>query len=237
MSEPTTSDSKPCWRSFDSSAELDAALAAHLAGALRADIARRGAGSLALSGGNTPQAMFRALSREQLPWTEVALTLVDERWVDSGHADSNERLLRDNLLQNAAATARLAGLKTPHPRATEGEGEANARVAALPRPFTAVVLGMGGDGHTASWFPQAANLHRLLDSRGTDLVAATEPVTAPHARMTLTLPAVLASGEIIVHITGDEKKAVLGEAIARGYPIAAILQQTQPPVSIWWAPQ
>lgn len=237
MSKSPETDSHQHWHTFDSTAELDAALADHLADVLRADIARRGAASLALSGGGTPKAMFRALSRAQLPWADTALTLVDERWVDNDHADSNERLLRENLLQHAAAAAQLTGLKTPHARATEGEGEANARVAALPRPFTAVVLGMGSDGHTASWFPQAANLHRLLDSRGAELVAATEPVTAPHARMTLTLPAVLASGEIIVHITGEQKKAVLGEAIARGYPIAAILQQTHTPVSIWWAPQ
>lgn len=230
-------DTEKPWRNFDTCADLDRALASHLAGALRDDIAARGAASLALSGGGTPQAMFRALAQEDLPWAEVALTLVDERWVGGEHEDSNERLLRENLHTGDAAAARLVGLKTPHPRASEGEGEASARIASLPRPFTAVVLGMGGDGHTASWFPQAANLARLLDARGTDLVAATEPVTAPHARMTLTLPAVLASREIIVHITGEDKKTVLGEAIAHGYPIAAILQQTQTPVTIWWAPK
>jgi len=224
------------WQIFDSTTELDAALAAHLAQRLREDIAERGAASLALSGGSTPKAMFRALAQQDLPWEQVALTLVDERWVDGEHPDSNERLLRENLLTGAAGAARLAGLKTPHPRASEGESEASARIASLPRPFTAVVLGMGGDGHTASWFPQAANLPRLLDERGTALVAATEPLTAPHARMTLTLPAVLASLEIILHITGEEKKAVLGQAVTRGHPVAAVLRQQHTPLTIWWAP-
>jgi 6-phosphogluconolactonase len=224
------------WQIFDTAAELDAALADHLAGQLRADIAGRGAGSLALSGGSTPANMFRLLARQDLPWGQVALTLVDERWVDGGHPDSNERLLREHLHTGPAGAARLVGLKTPHARPSEGEAEASARIASLPRPFTAVVLGMGGDGHTASWFPRAANLSRLLDEHGSALVAATEPVTAPHARMTLTLPAVLGSREIILHITGEEKRAVLGQAIARGYPIAAILKQRRTPLTIWWAP-
>ncbi|TXS94036.1 6-phosphogluconolactonase [Parahaliea maris] len=227
--------SKP-WRLFEDREALAQALAEHLAQRLRDDIAGRGEASLALSGGSTPKPMFQALAQQSLNWEQVSLTLVDERWVDRDHPDSNECLLRENLHRGPAAAARLVGLKTPHARASEGEGEAEARIANLPRPFSAVVLGMGGDGHTASWFPQAANLPRLLDQNGSALVAATEPVTAPHARMTLTLPAVLNSSEIILHITGDDKKAVLGEAIARGFPVAAVLRQSSTPLSIWWAP-
>lgn len=224
------------WRLFEDRDALALALAEHLAQRLREDIAERGEASLALSGGSTPKPMFQALAQQELDWRNVSLTLVDERWVDGDHPDSNERLLRENLHRGPAAAARFIGLKTPHPRASEGEGEAGARIAALPRPFSAVVLGMGGDGHTASWFPQAANLPRLLDLEGGALVAATEPVTAPHTRMTLTLPAVLNSREVILHITGEDKRAVLGDAIARGYPVAAMLKQSTTPLSIWWAP-
>ncbi|WP_116368164.1 6-phosphogluconolactonase [Parahaliea mediterranea] len=236
MSEPTDPGMKPQWHTFDSHEALAVALAEHLAARLRTDIDARGAASLALSGGSTPTPMLQALAQQTLNWSAVHLTLVDERWVDTSHPDSNERLLREHLLSGPASRARLSGLKTPHPRASEGEGEAAARIAALPRPFSAVVLGMGSDGHTASWFPQAANLPRLLDADGTELVAATEPVTAPHARMTLTLPAVLNSTEVILHITGAEKKAVLGEALSRGYPVAAVQRQSTTPLSIWWAP-
>jgi 6-phosphogluconolactonase len=224
------------WQRFATTDALDAALAAHIGAALTRDIEAHGAASLALSGGSTPRAMFRALSQTVLPWEQVTLTLVDERWVDSDHPDSNEALLRENLHRDRAGAARLVGLKTPHARACDGEAEANARIASLPRPFTAVVLGMGADGHTASWFPRAANLQRLLDERNTRLVAATEPVTAPHSRMTLTLSAVLGSREIILHITGEEKKAVLEEATRRGYPVAAVLRQARTPLTVWWAP-
>ena len=60
--------------------------------------------------------------------------------------------------------------------------------------------------------------------------------TAPHGRLTLTLAAVLRSREIIIHITGETKKSVLEKAIERDYPVAAVLQQTTAPASIWWAP-
>ncbi|MEQ8801645.1 MAG: 6-phosphogluconolactonase, partial [Haliea sp.] len=67
-------------------------------------------------------------------------------------------------------------------------------------------------------------------------VAATEPVTAPHPRMTLTLAAVLDSRHIHLHITGSGKRAVLESAVARGLPVASVLAQTQTPLTIWWAP-
>ena len=110
-------------------------------------------------------------------------------------------------------------------------------IAAIPRPFSAVVLGMGGDGHTASWFPQAANLAALLDPANPAEVAETEPVTAPHRRLTLTLAAVLGSREIILHITGEAKRAVLENALSQGCPVAAVLDQRTTPVTVWWAPQ
>ncbi len=224
------------WQKFPGREALDRSLAAHLAAVLRRDITATGSACLALSGGSTPLGLFAALTRETLDWRAVSLTLVDERWVDPEHPDSNETKVREYLYQGDVQQARLVGLKTPHPRAAEGEHEASARIQSLPLPFSAVVLGMGSDGHTASWFPQAANLPRLLAAEGPDLVAATEPVTAPHPRMTLTLAAVLASREIIIHITGEEKQTVLNDAIANGYPVAAVLKQTRTPVTIWWAP-
>jgi 6-phosphogluconolactonase len=221
------------WRNFASAAELDDALAKHLAWRLETDIAGRGVASLAVSGGSTPRGMFRQLSRQPLDWTKVWLTLVDERCVATDSADSNERLLRETLLQHHAAAARFTGLAGAGANDLEALGCA---IGSIPRPFSAVVLGMGGDGHTASWFPQAANLAALLDPANSVEVALTEPVTAPHQRLTLTLAAVLNSAEIILHVTGEAKKSVVENATRERYPVAAVLTQCTTPVSIWWAP-
>lgn len=224
------------WRIFESRERLDLELAQKIASCLRQDIEQYGIASLAVSGGNTPKGMFRQLSSCELDWSKVDIILVDERWVAPDSADSNERLVRENLLQNKALNARLHSLITHHAQPGEGITELKVRLAEIVRPFSALVLGMGGDGHTASWFPQAHNLKDLLDPNGSAELAATDPVTAPHQRITLTLPAVLNSRNIIIHIAGNEKKAVLEEAVDAGLPIAAILEQTTTPVTIWWAP-
>ena len=224
------------WREFGSRAELDVALAAQLAADLRANLATQTRSSLAVSGGSTPRNMFQLLAAAKLDWDRVAVTLVDERWVEVSDKDSNEALVRDCLLQDRAAAANFVGLKTPGVDCVEAVPEIEIAVKSLPQPFVAVVLGMGGDGHTASWFPQASNLRLLLDPGNPARVAATDPVTAPHPRMTLTLAAVLDSRHIHLHITGSAKRAVLESAAARGYPVASVLAQTHTPLTIWWAP-
>lgn len=224
------------WREFKDRDALDTELAATLCELLRKDIATRGSASLAVSGGSTPIGLFACLSNCELDWSRVWVTLVDDRWVEPDHEDSNERLVRQHLLKNHASTAKFVGLKSPGENASNSLQRTASRLTLLPRPFTCVVLGMGGDGHTASWFPQASNLQALLDPGGELEVGATQPVTAPHQRITLTLPAVLNSRSIIIHITGDEKRDVLQAASKACYPIAAILEQHISPVSIWWAP-
>ena len=221
---------------FESRDELDRALAEHVAARLLQDIESGGSASLAVSGGSTPKGMFAALSEADIPWESVWITLVDERWVEPEDPDSNERLVRQNLLQNRASAANFIGLKSQHDDADTGLADSTESFTDVPLPMSCVVLGMGGDGHTASWFPQASNLPELLDPAGKAMLGTCYPVTAPHQRITLTLPVVLAAREIILHITGEEKLAVLAEAAEQGYPIAAVTEQVQNPVSTWWAP-
>lgn len=224
------------WRCFPTTGELDEALARHVAAGLEQDIAARGTASLAVSGGGTPRNMFRQLSGFELDWSRVWITLVDERWVEPADPDSNERLVREQLLQNRAGKARFVGLKSADADPGQGIAAASRQLARVPRPFTRVILGMGADGHTASWFPRADNLRELLDPTGDAGLGATDPVTAPHLRITLNLPAVLQSRGIIVHVTGEEKRSVLESAGASRVPVAAILEQETTPVTIWWAP-
>lgn len=222
------------WRTFASATELDAALAAHIAKRLEEDLQRFGHASLAVSGGSTPVGMFRQLAGKRLDWSRVWLTLVDERCVATDSPDSNERLVRTELLQQHAAAASFLGLASA---CGGGLERLEQQFADLPRPFSAAVLGMGTDGHTASWFPRASNLAGLLDPANPAAVATTEPITAPHRRVTLTLPAVLNSRELLLHITGMRKRELLHSAAKKDLPVATILLQNTTPATIWWAPQ
>ncbi|MFH1020955.1 MAG: 6-phosphogluconolactonase [Pseudomonadota bacterium] len=230
----------PEFKEFKDSSTLVAALAGQVADLLRAAIRERGQASLVVSGGSTPVPFFAALSVLALDWKQVTITLADERWVEPTDADSNEHLVRQHLLQNRAAAARFVGLKTGAATAVQGERECEDRLALLPRPFDVLILGMGNDGHTASFFPQARRLGEALALDSGKLCLAITPPVAPHERMTLTLPALLHSRKIILHLAGPDKRAVYERALANGpvaeMPIRAVLGQATSPVTVFWAP-
>jgi 6-phosphogluconolactonase len=225
-------------RDFVDPEALAEALAGAVARDLRAAIARRGVASLALSGGRTPARFFAALASQTLPWDKVAVTLVDERWVPPDDARSNEALLRAALLQGPPAAARFVSLVTAEATPEEGLAEVSGRIAGLPQPFDVVVLGMGADGHTASFFPGGDRLGEALDPRS---AAAVLPQRAPGAgepRITLTLPLIAGAGRVYLHIEGAEKAEVLEAALTEGpaeaMPVRAVLRAR--PVEVFWCP-
>ncbi|MEM1153985.1 MAG: 6-phosphogluconolactonase [Pseudomonadota bacterium] len=221
------------WHKFATSEALDQELAKYIAEKLQKDLTNSNAASLAVSGGRTPCRMFERLSQCALDWARVSITLVDERKVPVSSADSNERMLREYLLQNFAKSAKFVGLARS---GADTLDEIEKELLAMPRPYSAVILGMGSDGHTASWFPGAANLETLLDPDNPAQIAETTPPAAPHRRITQTLSALIASQELVIHITGQDKLGVLMSAQQEANPIATVLDQKLVPVSIWWAP-
>ena len=96
---------------FDSKTELHTELANIVASLLEKSIAVDNKAILAVSGGSTPKPFFKELSKISIPWQNVFVTLVDERWVEPTHNDSNEKLVRDHLLQNHAKNASFIPLK------------------------------------------------------------------------------------------------------------------------------
>ena len=89
------------------------ALAARVAVRLQREIERRGQASLVVPGGTTPQPFLRALSRQCIEWEKVMVTLTDERWVPPDHPQSNEGLVRRELLTNYAAACHFVSLWCP----------------------------------------------------------------------------------------------------------------------------
>lgn len=218
--------------------QLTTDLAQHIIRQLEQGIAARGYASLAVSGGKTPIPLFQYLSQQNIAWHKVQITLVDDRWVDEEDDASNEKLVKRYLLQGRAQTAHFVGLKNSAPDPFSGAEQTNLTLANFPRPFDVVILGMGEDGHTASLFPHAENLSHALDLHSGKLVVGMTPLTAPLMRITLTLPAILASRAIYLHLVGESKKVVLQQAELANditaMPIRAILQQSNVPVTGFW---
>ena len=223
---------------FENTSAQDAELVSKVVDLLSMAIEQHGSASLVVSGGRTPKGFFHLLSQEFLDWSKVTVTLADERWVDADHKDSNEKLVQENLLINEACIARFVALKNSATSAQAGETSIDQDLSAIGR-FTLVILGMGDDGHTASLFPGSEALNIGLDMESGRQCLAVQPLDAPHERMSMTLPRLLDSEQIIVHISGENKGKVL--AMADGgddrfeLPIRAVLQQTITPVSVYWA--
>ena len=223
----------------ESNAELTAQLAQRIASDLEEAVAKRGVATLAVSGGSTPKPLFEQLSQLPLDWAQVTVTQVDERWVDEDHQDSNARLIREHLLQNLAAAAQFSSMKTPGDSPFDAEAAASEKLSAFAQGIDVVVLGMGEDGHTASFFPGAATLARALDPTGDELCVAVAPPSAPHNRMTLSLAALLRARKLYLHIIGEAKWDVLQQAATPGseeeLPIRSVLYRAEPPLHIYYA--
>ena len=223
---------------FENTSAQDAELVSKVVDLLSMAIEQHGSASLVVSGGRTPKGFFHLLSQEFLDWSKVTVTLADERWVDADHKDSNEKLVQENLLINEAYVARYVALKNSATSAQAGETSIDQDLSAIGR-FTLVILGMGDDGHTASLFPGSEALNIGLDMESGRQCLAVQPLDAPHERMSMTLPRLLDSEQIIVHISGENKGKVLAMADAGDdrfeLPIRAVLQQTITPVSVYWA--
>lgn len=211
-------------RRFDSREELAVALAQDVAEALRHCLASAEGATLAVSGGTTPRLFFDKLSEVDLPWDKVTVTLVDERKVPETSERSNSRLVREHLLKGRAATARFVPLDWPE-------------AAALR--LDVVVLGMGGDGHTASFFPGGDTLATALDPATPQRTIELNAPGAGETRRSFTLPALLAAKHLFLHIEGNEKQLTLRKALEDGpvsdMPIRAVLR-AEKPVTIYWCP-
>ena len=224
---------------FDSAATLANALAKSVADDLRRGLTARGTAVLALSGGTTPREFLRELSQQVLDWSRITVTLVDERWVAPDDERSNARLLRENLLQNQAATALFVPLYCDAPNPETGLPRIAARVAALPLPFDAVVLGLGEDGHTASFFPGGDRLAQALDAHGTAQVLSMRAPDAGEPRITLSMPTLLDARTVYLHIQGEKKRDVFDQVIAAqgllaASPMRVVLDHAKSPIQVFW---
>ena len=244
MSESETrvsSMSAEQWVTSESPDTLAERLATDVAKLLEQALQERGEASLIVSGGSTPLPFFTALSSRELAWERVRVGLADERWVDVASPESNEKLVRENLLTGNAAAATFAGLYVDGESAESRVAAAEQRVQILrgseARAFDIVILGMGNDAHTASLFPATEGLETALQLPNSHECQMMSPPVVDTERMTLTLAALLNTHHLFLHITGESKKTVLQQAVKANdpmtTPVVSIFQHAQP--TVYWS--
>jgi 6-phosphogluconolactonase len=225
--------------SFSDAQLLNCDLADQIKNILCEAIALRGQAYLVVSGGKTPVELFKLLAQSDLPWDKVIITLADERCVAVNNADSNERLVKDFLLQYYAKRATFISLYDDHAESPEHLSTIESKIASLPT-FDVVLLGMGEDGHTASLFPCSEELMSGLDDEAKSLLFV-HPKTAPHQRVSLSKKRLLNSRIIFLHLVGQNKRSVFSQAMAqqdpRIMPVSAFLNNKNVNLQVMYAPQ
>lgn len=196
-------------------------LANTLAGELEQALLTHDRASFAVPGGTTPGPIFDVLcAAKHIDWARVDVMLTDERRVPEDHERSNTRLIRNRLLVDAAAAANYVNY-IPQ---TDDELAAMSETVEPMLPISVMLLGMGADMHTASIFPNSADVDTAL---GTDLaLALVQPPDGLEPRVTLSGTVLRGAMSRHIVITGAEKREALERAKSldpREAPIAAVL--------------
>ena len=199
--------------------ELAAAAGARLVGAITSAVANRGQAAIVLTGGTVGIALLRhvAAYAPDVDWSKVQLFWGDERFVPAEDADRNYRQAREALLE----TISIPSANVHEMAASDGafgddiEAAARAYEKLLPEEFDVHLLGMGGEGHINSLFPDTDAVRE--DSRL--VIAVTESPKPPPRRITLTLPAVRRAREVWLVVAGAEKAEAAAAAIGGAAPV------------------
>lgn len=194
--------------------------------------------SLVVSGGSTPGPCFDLMSATPLDWSRVTVVPSDERMVPPNHADSNEKLIRERLLRDRAVDGNFLPLFRAGMEVSQLPLQIEKDLAGLAQPFSAVLLGMGEDGHFASLFPDFDGLQQALNPDSKPSCTLVQTTGSPHLRISLTLSALLNCTHTVLLIFGKAKREVFEAASFGGsaYPIEALLSKTRKPLTVIWAP-
>lgn len=203
---------------------------------LKQAVEARGQGAIALAGGSTPKPLYEALANQSLPWDKIHIFWGDERYVDVEHADSNQKMVREAWLNPVDMPE-----TNIHPMPTDaGEPSVDAakhelelrdffgiEAGEFPQ-FDVILLGTGGDAHTASLFPHTEALgvrDRLVTVGNKD----------GQPRLTFTIPLLNQARCVIFLVAGANKQ----DAIAKIFdpnadPLTYPARFVEPIGELWW---
>jgi 6-phosphogluconolactonase len=203
-------------RRFETKELLEDSLATDLLNVLKEAIDKFGTATLFVSGGSTPKGLFHKLSEKPFPWSKVTIGLVDERFVNSSSEFSNEKLLRETLLQNEVQKARFLSMIYDDKDEIRNLEFAQSVYRTIER-IDAIILGMGDDGHTASIFPNdSASDFALITNQP---LVSTKAPNYPINRISCSLNFLKKANKTFLFFTGEKKLNVLNESKAKNYPV------------------
>ena len=180
--------------------------------------------SFIVSGGSSPVKIFRDLSAMQTKWSDINISLVDDRVVDINHDDSNEKLVNDLLIKDKAKDANFISICKQY-----------KDLLNLKRPFGVMLLGMGEDGHFASLFPRLIETNpEYFDLESDAEIFFTEPMGNPcHKRVSMNLSMILESKNIYLLVSSEKKLKVLNQAKSdQSLPLYYLLNQDKANIEI-----
>ena len=226
------------FNTFETKVDLVDKLSQSIAKNLQDAINKNGSATLIVSGGSTPKPLFEKLRKIEIEWKKVKVGLCDERWVSPSHDDSNEKLVKSNLLQEKASKAEFVGMYIDGINTDVAVKICEAKIKANLYPFDVLILGMGTDAHTASLFPNNPKLKQGFDPNNKELCIQIKPQDAQHTRMSLTLQAILSAKHLYLHFEGENKLTVYKKAIEEEdiytMPIRSILHQDKKAVEVYY---
>lgn len=203
---------------FSSEADWLNALAKDFRSAADEAIDARGGFHVALSGGSTPRAFYLRLNQESLPWEKIEFWLGDERWVPPQHSLSNQKMISETLFRGLGDRSHFHSWHLDEDPLKAAACYEKELISALDNPpvMDLILLGIGGDGHVASLFPNSKSLEEKNHY--------TAICQMPHLdslRLTLTFPMLNTARQVWFLVQGKEKAEMLDRALKEDVTIPA----------------
>lgn len=208
-------------------------------------IEKKGQAIIAFSGGSTPAPLFKQLRASNIDWSAVIVTLVDERCVPEDQPLSNAGMLRSMLLNHLPVQPKFVSLyyeadniEAMKEQVLDRYREATGSEARDLQPDI-VILGMGSDGHTASFFPDADNISQLVSLDCEEALHSCISASSSVERITWSLPYLLGADFLALFFTGEDKQSVYQQALtgtdATQLPVRSVIHQSKTTLRVYYA--
>lgn len=222
---------------FENKEKLEDELRDKIVSIIHTSIEKNNTASILFSGGSTPAGLFKKLSVVELDWSLVKIGLVDDRMVDEVSEFSNAKMIQELFISKIKKSKpQFFPLVINHSNEKNNSKKLNVHLNEIGIPDISV-LGMGGDGHFASLFPNDKNSERGLMLNNRNTYCYTTAPAVPKERISFTWSFLKKSSNLFLFITGEEKLNLIENKNTRELlPIDSVISDEDIDVNLFWAP-